>query len=574
MPRFLEAMRHVARVSGRPAGRWWRGLGLRVVERACAIAPFFVGAVWLDNALAADVAPLPLAPLVLGLVLLLAVQVLCSRFGQLDSFLGAYDLMIGYRERVIDHVGRLPLGVLRRHRAGQIAALVTEDVKRVEDIFTHIGADLAAASAVPVLFLAGLAWVDGRLALALVATLPLALLALNAASRFFLVRGRAKQDLLLDTAGQVVEFVGGLKTLRLFDQAAPWLARLDRRFAAIHQASLGVEAWGGGSIQLYRLCLEAGLVSLLLVAAGLAEEGTLRPLAWLLFGLVAVKVLDPLLEAAAFLTEVRSMTLGAGRVAALLAEPPLPEGSATLSGASAVAFDRVGFRYEEEWVLRDVSFQAARGTMTAIVGPSGAGKSTVLTLLARFFDPEAGAITIDGIDLRALAGDQLYRRIGCVFQTVQLFDGTILDNLRIGRPDASEAEVAAVCRAAYCDVFLDRLPDGLQTRIGENGELLSGGERQRLSIARALLRDAPILLLDEATASVDPEAQFEIQQALSRLAADRTVIVVAHRLHTIRHADQILVLDQGRVVERGRHDGLLAQGGLYATLWADQGRLE
>jgi sulfate-transporting ATPase/ATP-binding cassette subfamily B protein len=570
MPRFVEAMRQVARVSGRPTGPWWRGLALRVVERLCATVPFFVGAVWLDNALTAGAAPLPLGPLVLALALLLVVQLLCSRFGQLACFLGAYDLMIGYRERVIDHVGRLPLGFLQRQRVGQLAAVITEDVKRVEDIFTHVGADLAAAAVVPLLFLAGLAWIDGRLALALVATLPLALLALNAASRFFLVRGRAKQDLLQDAAGQVVEFIGGLKTLRLFDQAAPRLARLEQRFAAIHRVSLGVEAWGGGSIQLYRMCLEAGLVILLLTAAWLAEAGQLSPLAWLLFGLVAFKLLEPLLEAAAFLTELRSMTLGAGRVAALLAQAPLPEGSAILSGAAGVAFDRVGFRYEESWVLRDVSFQAARGTMTAIVGPSGAGKSTVLHLLARFFDPEAGAITIDGLDLRDLSSEQLYRRIGCVFQTVQLFDGTILDNLRIGRPDASEAEVRAACRAAWCDGFLDRLPDGLHTRIGENGQMLSGGERQRLSIARALLRDAPILLLDEATASVDPEAQFEIQQALSRLAADRTVIVVAHRLHTIRHADQILVLDQGRVVERGRHEALLARGGLYATLWSEQ----
>jgi len=570
MPHFVESMRAVVRTSGRSPALWWRGLALRVVERTCAIAPFFVGAVWLDNALTAGAEPLPLAPLVLALLLLLLVQLLCSRYGQLACFLGAYDLMIGYRERVIDHVGRLPLGFLQRRRVGQIAALVTEDVKRVEDIFTHIGADLAAAALVPVLFLAGLAAIDGRLALALVATLPLALIALNAASRFFLVRGRAKQELLQDTAGQVVEFIGGLKTLRLFDQTAPWLARLDRRFAEINRASLGVEAWGGGSIQLYRMCLEAGLVVLLLTAAGLAGAGQLSPLAWLLFGLVAFKLLEPLLEAAAFLTELRSMTLGVGRVVALLAEPPLPEGSAVLAGANAVAFDRVGFRYEESWVLRDVSFLAARGTMTAIVGPSGAGKSTLLHLLARFSDPEEGAVTIDGTDVRALGSDQLYRRIGCVFQTVQLFDGTILDNLRIGRPDASEAEVLAACRAAYCDVFIDRLPDGLNTRIGENGQLLSGGERQRLSIARALLRDAPVLLLDEATASVDPEAQYEIQQALSRLAADRTVIVVAHRLHTIRHADQILVLDQGRVVERGDHDALLGQGGLYATLWAEQ----
>ncbi|SEH32907.1 ABC transporter ATP-binding protein [Magnetospirillum fulvum] len=572
MPPFLESMTRVVAASGRPTGRLWRGLALRVLERVCAIAPFFLAYLWLEDTLSGGAPERSIGLLAVCLAACLAGQLLCSYLGQLHCFLGAYDLMIGYRERVIDHIGRLPLGFSQGQRAGHLAGIVTEDVKRVEDIFTHISAELVTAAAVPLLYLAVLAWVDWRLSLGLVVTLPLAVIGLNAASRFFLERGRHKQELLLDTSGLIVEFVTGIRTLRLFNQAGPWLDRLDRRFAAIRHASLGVEAWGGGSIQLYRFCLELGLVTLLLTAAWLAGSGDLRPLTWLLFGLVAAKLLEPLLDASAFLTELRSMTLGEGRVRAVLEQPLLPDGPQSLSAAGDVAFDGVSFRYQDEWVLRDLSFHAAKGTMTAIVGPSGAGKSTVLHLLARFFDPQSGAVRYNGIDCRDLESDQLYRHLGIVFQTVQLFDGTILDNVRIGRPEASDEEVAAACHAAYCDGFLSRLPGGLHTRIGENGQCLSGGERQRLSIARALLKDAPILLLDEATASVDPEAQYEIQQALSRLARDRTVIVVAHRLHTIRHADQILVLDRGRLVEQGRHEALLAQGGLYAELWQDQGR--
>ncbi|MBK1664961.1 multidrug ABC transporter ATP-binding protein [Rhodospirillum rubrum] len=565
-------MKRVIRTSGRPTGALWRGLGYRVLERGLAIAPFFLGYLWLEDAAAGSGPSLSLPLLCLCLAALLAGQMTCSYLGQLNCFLGAYDLMIGYREQVIDHIGRLPLGFLQQQRTGRLAAIVTEDVKRVEDIFTHIATELVAAASVPMIFLAVLAWVDWRLSLGLIATLPLAIFGLNAASRFFLAKGRTKQDLLLETSGLIVEFVTGLKTLRLFNCTAPWLDRLDRRFVSIRHASLGVEAWGGGSIQLYRLCLEGGLVCLLSVAAWLAGTGNLQPLTWMLFGLVAGKLLEPLLEASAFLTELRSMSLGEGRIRALLEEPLLPLGTAALSSTGDIAFHKVSFRYEGEWVLRDVSFRAEKGTMTAIVGPSGAGKSTLLHLLARFFDPQSGSIAIAGRDIRDATTDQLYRQLGIVFQEVQLFDGTILDNLRIGRPDATDEEVAAACRAAYCDSFLDRLPDGLLTRIGENGQLLSGGERQRLSIARALLKDAPILLLDEATASVDPEAQYEIQQALSHLARNRTVVVVAHRLHTIRHADQILVLDEGRVVEQGRHDELLARTGLYATLWNEQCR--
>lgn len=237
-----------------------------------------------------------------------------------------------------------------------------------------------------------------------------------------------------------------------------------------------------------------------------------------------------------------------------------------------MAFEGVGFRYDTsaEWVLRDVSFRAPQGRIVAVVGPSGGGKSTLLHLLARFFDPQEGRITLGGVDLRDLGPDRLYDHLSFVFQDVQLFDGSVLENVRIGRPDATDAEVMAACRAARCDEFIRRLPQGYETPIGENGQRLSGGQRQRLSIARALLKDAPVLLLDEATASVDPEAQHEIQEAISRLIKGRTVIVIAHRLHTIQHADQILLLAQGRIIERGSHDELLRAGGLYRDMWALQ----
>ena len=567
MLRFLETVRRIVRDSGQPAGPLVTGVLLRTFDKGLSIAPFFLAYLGLEAAFLGGKAEILWAAL--WLVGILAAQMACSVLGQRAGFLGGYDLMLGYRARVAEQVGRLPLGCLQQWQVGQLASVVTEDVKRVEDIFTHVVGELLSNVTAPLLFLIGLAWLDWRLTLALMLTLPVAVLGLNAASGFFLVQGRSKQGLLHDTSGLIVEFLGGLKTLRLFNRTENWLDRLERQFAAIRRASLGVEAWGGGSVQFYRLCLEGGLVSLVLAASWLDQ---VPPLSWLLFVLLAGRLLEPLLEAAAYLTQLRGMVLGEKRIRALLEEPLLPEGNGTLSGSGEITFDAVRFRYEDQWVLRDVSFQIAPGSMTAIVGPSGAGKSTVLHLVARFFDPQAGCIRIGGQDIRAVTTEDLYRHLGFVFQDVQLFDGTILENLLIGKPDASADEIAEACRAAYCDGFIARLPDGLETRVGENGQLLSGGERQRLSIARAVLKDAPILLLDEATASVDPEAQYEIQQALSRLAHGRTVLVVAHRLHTIRHADQILVLDQGRVAERGRHEVLLAAGGLYAALWADQFR--
>jgi sulfate-transporting ATPase/ATP-binding cassette subfamily B protein len=489
----------------------------------------------------------------------------------LNSFLGSYALTISYRGRLIDHLQRLPLGIFGRQRIGQMAAVITDDVKRVEDIFTHLTAELLAAVSVPLLFALVLAWVDWRLTLLLLISLPLATWALNGANRFFLAHGGRKQALFLDTSGLIVEFVTGVRTLRLFHRADEWLRQLDERFTRIRHASMGAEAWGGGSVQIYRLVMEGGLVLLLLGAGWLIGTQGLSSVSWLLFVVAAYKLLDPLLDAAAYLVELRAMVQGEARLQELLDEAPLDEGSVT--GAPAcfdVEYRGVNFAYGQQQVLHDISFCAMEGGITAIVGPSGAGKSSLLYLLARFQDPQQGQIMLGGIDLRRMHSDALYQHLGFVFQDVQLFDGSILDNVRIGRADASDEAVIAACRNAFCDEFVQRLPQGYATRIGENGQQLSGGERQRLSIARALLKDAPVLLLDEATASVDPQSQHEIQRALSRLVKGRTVIMIAHRLHTIRRADQILVLDEGRLRECGTHQTLLASNGLYAELWREQ----
>ena len=584
MRAFLDLLKRVIQAGKRGPRLFYWGLSLRVMERVFSIAPFFLAYAWFDELLQKSGTGLELVETIgnddrmvtygVALGVLLAGQLVFSYLGQLRSFTGAYELTASYRETVIDHVRRLPLGSLQQESSGRMASVLTDDVNRVEKIFTHLTAEWVAAAAVPLLFVIALVWIDWRLTLSLVVTLPLAVAALNAARRFFLARADRKQEQFLEVSGLLVEFVSGIRTLRLFNRAGAWWERLDRRFEAIRHSSMGVEAWAGGSVQLYRLCLELGLVTLLLGGAWLARgDGGLAPLHWLLFAMVAYKLLDPLLDAAAFLTELRAMAQSEARVQALFDRPLLPESSTPAEpDGFDVAFEGVSFRYDAdtEWVLSDVSFRASRGQIVAVVGPSGSGKSTLLHLLARFFDPQEGRITLGGVDLRELGLDRLYDHLSFVFQDVQLFDGSVLENVRIGRPDATDADVMAACRAAWCDEFIQRLPHGYETPIGENGQRLSGGQRQRLSIARALLKDAPVLLLDEATASVDPEAQHEIQEAISRLIKRRTVIVIAHRLHTIQHADQILLLARGRIIERGSHDELLRAEGLYRDMWTLQ----
>jgi ATP-binding cassette subfamily B protein len=238
-----------------------------------------------------------------------------------------------------------------------------------------------------------------------------------------------------------------------------------------------------------------------------------------------------------------------------------------------LTFDAVTFGYVPgQSVLREVSFTARAGTTTAVVGPSGAGKSTLLALAARFYDPDSGTVRLGGADLRRLTATQLFGLVSVVFQDVYLFYGTVRENIAFGRPDADDEAIVAAATAARCHDFIAALPDGYQTRIGEGGLTLSGGERQRLSIARAILKDAPIILLDEPTAALDPLTEQAVQQALAVLTHDRTVVVVAHRLSTIRTADQIIVMQDGRLVQSGRHNNLIASGGLYAHLWAQRER--
>ncbi|MGO3224333.1 MAG: ABC transporter ATP-binding protein [Halomonas sp.] len=551
------------------------GLLLRVLERCCELMPYLLCYLWLCTILevprpgfgwAADPGWLALA-----LIVSFVLQWLLAYGGQKRCFLESYRIIASYRERLIERMRNVPIGELRSHRVGQLADVLTDDINRVESIFAHVLADFVSALGLSLVALLVLASIEWRLALALAALVPLAALALVVSRRLFERAGLRKHALYRQTSGLLVEFIGGLTTLRLFHQADVWAQRLTAAFADLRRMSLSIEKWGGGPVMLFRFLVECGLLVLMLVGILSVFGGEISPVSWIAFFLLAYKFLGPLLEAAEYLVMLRHACQSEVKLEEAWALQPLAEPlTAKMPEHFAVSFDAVSFSHGGEARLRDISIEVPERSVTAIVGPSGAGKSTLLHLLGRFHDPDQGAVRMGEVDLREMGSEQLYKKVSAVFQQVQIFDGTIIENLRAGREDASDEDVRQACVAADCVDFIERLPEGYLTRVGESGFALSGGERQRLSVARALLKDAPVLLLDEVTAAVDPQSQMAIHRALNTLARDRTLIMVAHRLSTVRNADQIIVLDRGCIVESGKHDALLRCDGLYAAMWAAQ----
>jgi ATP-binding cassette subfamily B protein len=377
-----------------------------------------------------------------------------------------------------------------------------------------------------------------------------------------------------EASARVVEFSQTQAVLRAFGRSREGFALLDDALVGQRDAGRRLLTSAVPGLIGFTLIVQTAFVVILLLGTYLALGGEVAVPELIALLVLAVRYVEPMLMAGEIGSALRIAQNDLNRVDDVLATAPLPEPDDPATVADAdVEFDGVTFGYEADTpVLRDVSFRVPARTMTAIVGPSGSGKTTVTRLIARFFDVDAGVVRVGGEDVRDLTTEQLMGELSLVFQDVYLFEGTIADNIRVGDPDADDDAVREAARLARVDEVVDRLPQGWDTQVGEGGTRLSGGERQRVSIARAILKDTPIVLLDEATAALDPENEAAVQDALTALTADRTLLVIAHRLQTVTAADQIVVLDEGRVAELGTHDELLARGGRYATFWRERSR--
>lgn len=492
----------------------------------------------------------------------------------IDSCTGYAGIIKDSQITLGEHLRRLSMGFYSARDAGDLSTVLLRDYQTVGDLSQQMLPQVAVILIRFALAIALLSIFDWRMMLAVFLVIPLALpfafLSLKKMGRVSADLQKAQQDV----SSGILEYVGGIQTLRAFNMAGEQFKTLKASFARERRAATGLETGAAAPVSMAgRFVLSCGIALVMLLGVALLTKGELSPFYYIAFLVLTLSIYEPVLTLFTFIADFSRTRRSGQRIEALFEEKPLPEPEVGETPRSTdITFDHVSFSYGAAEVLHDVSLRFPANSVTALVGPSGSGKSTVTRLAARFWDVTGGAVYMGGVNVRRMKSDEVLGRVSVVFQDVYLFHDTIEANIRMGNPDATQDEIVAAAKAAACHDFITALPDGYQTMVGEGGSTLSGGEKQRISIARALLKDAPIVLLDEATASLDPENEVLIQQAISALVEKKTVIVIAHRLQSIMSANQIVVLDQGTVAESGTHEELLFQGGLYAQLWAEQSR--
>ena len=511
-----------------------------------------------------DGSPLPNVWLPIVLTVLFAVL---SFVTHLQQYRATYGLVYGEvkatRLRLAERLRKLPLGYFGKRDLADLTETLMGDVNRMEHVWSHVLGYLYGAYISTAIIAVCLLVYDWRLAIACLWGVPVAFGLLFGSRRFASRAAERTKAAGIRVSDGIQEALENVREIRATNQEGRYLAGLDQKIDEHEKVMIRGELGTGVFVNAASVIMRLGVATTILVGAQSILSGRIDFMLLFLFLLVITRVYAPFDQSLALIAEMFVSQVSADRMNEIY-ETLIAEGSETFAPKGYdIVFDHVSFAYDQKDVLRDVSFTAREGEVTALVGPSGSGKSTCARLAARLWDVSKGAIRVGGVDIATVDPEVLLRDYSMVFQDVVLFDDTVMENIRLGRRGASDEEVRAAARAANCEEFVRRLPKGYDTPIGENGARLSGGERQRISIARALLKDAPIVLLDEATASLDVENETKVQEALSRLLAGKTVLVIAHRMRTVEAADKIVVLTDGSVAEQGSPSELMAKRGLF-----------
>ena len=511
-------------------------------------------------------------PQSLWLYLLLALVALCimfvvSRWQYNSTYVTVYAESAQRRITLAEKLRRLPLAFFGEHNLSDLTSTMMEDCAQLEETFSHAVPQLFAAGTSVVVVGIGLFSYDWRLALAVYWPVPLALLVLllsvRSIDKAFIKHYKVKRAL----TEQIQEGLECVQEIKAYNGEEAYDRQLDERLNVYEKALVSSELVTSSLVNVSAVLLKLGMPSVLLLGAWLMQRGDVSLFVYLAFVLVSAMVYNPIQDVCTHMVVLSYLDVRIKRMRQIEAMPTLDGSKDVEVNGYDIAFRGVSFSYETgKQVLHDVSFTARQGQVTALVGPSGGGKSTAAKLAARFWDVDEGEVTLGGKNIAEMDAEALLKNYAVVFQDVLLFNASVADNIRIGKRNATDDEVRQAARLAQCDDFIRSMPQGYDTIIGENGETLSGGERQRISIARALLKDAPVILLDEATASVDAENETKIQAGISELVRNKTVVIIAHRMRTVLNADHIVVLDGGTVREQGSPQELLKENGEFARI--------
>ena len=487
------------------------------------------------------------------------------------AHVSAYTILEGLRLQVADRLMGAPLGEVESRPIGAMKSTVVDRIEDVEPPLAHMIPELSSNLLLPLAVVIAMFAIDWRMGLALLVTIPVALVPMAAGMRSYNKNYAAYMAANNHVNSVIVEYVEGIQVVKAFSQGERSYAKFAQAVSSFRDFTLNWFRCTWASMNLCLSILPTTLLGTLPVGVYLYQTGVLDPAQVTLCLMMALGIVSPLMSATAFINSMKSMQFAVKDTRELLDLPQLSQAKqeADLDG-SGIRFRNVSFSYGGTGgaeVLHDLELHIPQGSFTALVGPSGGGKSTIARLAARFWDVTAGSITLGGRDIREMPLKQLSQAISFVTQDNFLFDCSLKENIRLGKPDASDEEVLAAARAAQCEEFLARLDRGWDTPAGEAGKQLSGGERQRIAIARAILKDAPIVILDEATAFTDPENEDKIQSSIMALSKWKTLLVIAHRLSTIQNADQIVVLEKGHIVDQGTQAELLRRCPLYQKLW-------
>lgn len=509
------------------------------------------------------------------LAISLVLLYLVTRKSYFAAFKDTYEICAHGRLKIAEHLRKLPMGFYTSRDPGDLGAYIVSDYANIETLLSHHLPQLIGGLSMSCVLLVSLSFFSWKLALAAALVIPLAFPAVWLARKLVESIGRKQMKTKTEVSSRTIEYVQGIQQIKAFNIGGIRFERMEKVLRLLTRQSIRLEALGGPSVLFGSFILHFGFTFIILLGATFLVSGEVSLPVYVLFLIMGTRVYEPLIQSLVFIGEMSYYSISIDRINKLLETTPLADGGKTDTIREySIEFRNVDFSYNEKQVLNNVSFKLPSHSLTAFVGPSGSGKTTITRLIARFWDVNRGEILLGNINIKNYSQEYLLSQISIVFQDVYLFNDTVINNIHMAKPEAELEEVYLAAQKARCHEFINSLPEKYNTMIGESGNTLSGGEKQRISIARAILKDAPIILLDEATASLDPENELYIQEAINDLVKNKTVIVIAHRLNTIAGADQIVVLDNGVIEQIGKHADLLCQDGLYRNMWEEQQRVK